>query len=429
MLKLTRALYAKRPQARYFDYYERAHLNHIMAHQRSSDGAFAYMVPLMSGAHREWSTPFETFWCCVGTGMESHSKHGESIYWQGADALYVNLYIPSELDWAERRARVSMETAYPYGERVTLTLDALEWPQDFTIALRLPAWSTAVAVRVNGEDVAIDGVPTGYFRVRRTWRAGDRVEIDLPMQVHAESTPDDPDTIALLHGPVVLAADLGPIDAAWDRAAPALVSADVVAAMHAVNVERKQFRCVEAGRPGDMDFAPFYEQHDRRTAVYFKRYNPAQWAEAEAAFAAAAIRQRELDARSLDIVRLGVEADERAHNLTSVISYPLSYRFKPGRDCRSGGFIEFDANVGRATPLKLKATFWGGERDKWFYISVDGVRIAEQRINGDWPHQFVDLDYDIPDEVLRGKRSVRVRIEPEPEYRVAPCFGVRVFRP
>ena len=99
MLKLTRRLYAAEPNAAYFDYYERAHLNHMLAHQRPRDGAFAYMVPLMSGSAREWSEPFDSFWCCVGTGMESHAKHGDSIFWERADALYVNLYIPATLDW------------------------------------------------------------------------------------------------------------------------------------------------------------------------------------------------------------------------------------------------------------------------------------------------------------------------------------------
>ena len=97
MLKLTRHLYAAEPDAAYFDYYERAHLNHILAQQRRTDGMFAYMVPLMSGTAREWSEPFDSFWCCVGTGMESHAKHGDSIYWSDSQGLLVNLYIPSEL--------------------------------------------------------------------------------------------------------------------------------------------------------------------------------------------------------------------------------------------------------------------------------------------------------------------------------------------
>jgi DUF1680 family protein len=111
MLKLTRHLYAAEPDAAYFDYYERAHLNHILAQQRRTDGMYAYMVPLMSGTAREWSEPFDSFWCCVGTGMESHAKHGDSIYWCDAQGLFVNLYIPSELDWADRKARACSKRA------------------------------------------------------------------------------------------------------------------------------------------------------------------------------------------------------------------------------------------------------------------------------------------------------------------------------
>ncbi|MGE3251964.1 MAG: beta-L-arabinofuranosidase domain-containing protein [Hyphomonadaceae bacterium] len=431
MLKLTRHLYARSPQARYFDYYERAHLNHIMAHQRASDGAFAYMVPLMSGAHREWSTPEGEFWCCVGTGMESHAKHGESIYWRNADTLFVNLYIASELDWAERGARVAMESRLPHSGDVDLRIEALERPQSFTIALRAPTWANRAIsdLIVNDERVSIAAGADGYLRITRRWQAGDRVSVSWPATLRLEATPDDPDTVAVLHGPLVLAASLGPASEPWSDVAPALVGEDVLAGFRLASRSAPIYECLGVARPRDLRFRPFYEQHDQRTAVYFKRYTPQQWEAAQAAFAAEADRQRDLDARSVDVIRLGDEADERAHNLAAEISYPLSYRFRPGRDCRSGGFIEFDANVGRARPVKLKATYWGGERDKWFYISIDGQRIAEQRINGDWPHQFVDIDYDIPEALLRGKRSVRVRFEPAPEYRIAPCFGVRLFRP
>jgi DUF1680 family protein len=154
MMKLTRSLYAKRPDARYFDYYERAHLNHIMAQHRPRDGMFAYMVPLMSGSAREWSEPEGSFWCCVGSGMESHAKHGDSIFWRDAETLYVNLFIPAELDWRERGARVSINTAYPYDCGVRIRLDGLTRAQRFTIAVRAPAWAEGAVATVGGEAFA-----------------------------------------------------------------------------------------------------------------------------------------------------------------------------------------------------------------------------------------------------------------------------------
>ena len=102
MLKLTRHLYGWQPDGALFDYYERAHLNHVMAAQNPATGGFTYMTPLMTGAPREYSTAADdAFWCCVGSGMESHAKHGDSIFWEGErTALIVNLYIPADADWA-----------------------------------------------------------------------------------------------------------------------------------------------------------------------------------------------------------------------------------------------------------------------------------------------------------------------------------------
>jgi DUF1680 family protein len=115
MLKLTRHLYGWKPDGALFDYYERTHLNHVMAAQDPSNGGFTYMTPLMSGAARGYSQPDEeAFWCCVGSGMESHAKHGDSIFWEDGYTLFVNLYIPAQAQWAVRGVRLRLETRYPY---------------------------------------------------------------------------------------------------------------------------------------------------------------------------------------------------------------------------------------------------------------------------------------------------------------------------
>lgn len=426
MLKLTRHLYSASPDASYFDYYERAHLNHVLAQHRPADGMFAYMVPLMSGAAREWSEPFDSFWCCVGTGMESHAKHGDSIWWHDATTLYVNLYIPSTLDWQERGARVSLATGYPFAGRVTLTMDALQPGPAFDVALRLPGWCEAPAARINGTSVAATRGNGGYLRLRRDWQAGDVVELDLPMTPRLEPAPDDPSVVALLSGPLVLAADIGPASAAFDGPEPALVGVDPLASVTVVDASSARFRTRGLGRPADLEFAPFFSQYDRRTAVYFRRYTPDGWQAALAERAAEKAREADLDARSIDIVRLGVEEDERAHDLASAISYAVSYRFRPGRDARTGGYVEFDASV-RDEPLVLRATYWGGERDRLFHIRVDGALIATVRLQGENPGEFIDRDYPIPPDVLTGKSRVRVRFEPEPGRTAGPVFGCRIL--
>lgn len=213
MLKLTRHLYGWAPDARQFDYYERAHLNHIMAHQHPETGRFVYFMPLSAGARRTYSTAEDSFWCCVGSGIESHSKHGDSIWWRDRATLYVNLFIPSTLDW--EGVKLDLDTRYPFGEEVVLTIGAL----DRALALRLPGWCADPRVTVNGKPAVFER-RDGYAVLDRRWRKGDRVALTLPMALRAESTPDDPRMLAYFHGPVVLAADLGPADQAYDGLAP-----------------------------------------------------------------------------------------------------------------------------------------------------------------------------------------------------------------
>jgi hypothetical protein len=266
----------------------------------------------------------------------------------------------------------------------------------------------------------------GYLRIRRSWRTGDRVELDLPMRPRLEPTPDDPSTVAIMHGPIVLAADLGAADAPYDGPEPALVSDDPIASLVAVNASRAVYRTRGAGQPADLELAPFYDRYDRRTAVYFRRYSQAAWQSVLAERAAARQLAAELDARSVDVIRLGIVEDERRHGLASLLSYPVSYRFRPGRDARTGGFLEFDAAV-REEPLLLRATYWGGERDRLFHVEADGQRIATQRLHGEQPGVFIDRDYVLPAQLLRGRQSVRIRFQPESGHTAGPVFGCRIL--
>lgn len=428
MLKLTRHLYSWAPEARLFDYYERAHLNHIMAHQDPATGMFAYMVPLMSGTHRTFSKPFDHFWCCVGSGIESHAKHGESIWWEEGDqTLTANLYIPNEAQWAARGARLRIETAYPFGETVTMRIDALARRGAWTLAMRVPQWCDNASVAVNGQAHAAR-VEDGYFRIRRDWQAGDAVTLSLPMALRIESTVDDPDMVALLHGPTVLAADMGPTDRPFESDAPVLVADDVLSGFVAVDAAAGRYRARGNARPGDLSFAPFFSQRDRRTAVYFKRYTPAGWRVAEAAVAAAAAEERDLAARTIDVMHLGEMQPERDHDLQATNSYAVTYRGRHGRDARTFGYFDWRAAVAPG-PLVLQATYWGDERGKLFDILVDGQRIATERLDGEQPGEFFTREYAIPEALTRGKADVRVRVQPaDDKSRAAPTFGMRVVR-
>ncbi len=376
MLKLTRHLYQWRPDAAYFDYYERAQINHILAQHDPTTSMFTYMMPLMTGSRREFSTPENDFWCCMGTGMESHSKHGDSIWWESGDTLFVNLFVPSTVRW--RGSTLDLDTSYPLSENITISVGGRA--RRFALAIRLPGWCADPRLSVNGKPAAISR-SRGYAIVERKWRRGDSVALTLPMALRTEPTPDDPRMVARLKGPVVMA------------------------------------KVAE-----EASLVPFFLQYDRAAEVYFKTYTPEELAAIEREKADA----RALDARALDIARLGDEADEAAHGLASKISYAVVYHGRKGRDARTGGFFEFTMKS-ETGPLVLNASYSGDDKRRLFHVLVDGEPVATQALEAESRGGFIERDYPIPEALTRSK-TLRIRFVPEAGHSAGPVFGCRLLR-
>lgn len=208
MLKLSRHLFCWNASPRVADYYERALYNHILGQQDPSTGMVSYFLPLMSGSHKVYSTPENSFWCCVGSGFESHAKYAESIYYHQGNSLFVNLFIPSQLHWQEKGLKLEQRTDFPESETTTLSLQ-LDEPQRLALKLRYPSWSGKPTVKVNGRKVKVGQAPGSYITIERRWNDGDRIEVAYPMRVVVERTPDNPNVGAVVYGPVVLAGCLG----------------------------------------------------------------------------------------------------------------------------------------------------------------------------------------------------------------------------
>ncbi|WP_127168960.1 glycoside hydrolase family 127 protein [Xanthomonas sp. BRIP62415] len=420
MLKLTRHLYQWGPQAEFFDYYERTLLNHVMAQQHPRTGMFTYMTPMLAGEARGWSSPFDDFWCCVGSGMEAHAQFGDSIYWQDGQGVYVNLYVPSSVRDAAG-LDMTLRSAMPEQGSASLRIDAAPAEQR-TLALRVPGWAQSPKLQLNGQPVDAT-VNEGYLRITRVWHAGDMLTLSLQMPLRLEATPDDPAWVSLLRGPLVLAADLGDAARPWSGKAPALIGGDEV-------LQRLQPVAGQAAfdySDGDQHwrFSPFYAQFDRRSAPYLEHRDAAAWQQHQAEQTAADAKQRALDTRALDRIALGDDASEKAHGLQSESSYALSYRRRAGRDARTGGFIAFTLrNTARARILRLR--YWGDETRRRFRILADGELIANERLDGNRGLDFVDVDYALPAAVA-GRDTLQIRIEPETGYSAGPAFGCWVL--
>lgn len=208
MLKLAKHLFTWGPQARYGDYYERALVNSILSTQHPRTGMMMYFVPLATGRHKTFNLPNGSFWCCTGTGMENHARYGEAVYFHQGDRLYVNLFMATELDWQTKGVTLRQETAFPNADTSTLTIKA-DQPTRIDLRVRVPYWAVqGVSLRLNGEDLAAEPGADRFLAIDRTWQDGDTLAIHIPMSLHRHAMPDDPDLVAFLYGPLVLAGKL-----------------------------------------------------------------------------------------------------------------------------------------------------------------------------------------------------------------------------
>lgn len=208
MLKLSKHLFCWNATSDIADYYERALYNHILGQQDPKTGMVAYFLPLKTGSHKVYSTPFNSFWCCVGSGFESHAKYAESIYFHNDKGVFVNLFIPSVLSWKEKNVEITQFTDFPYEDEVHFKI-ATEEPSQFTVYLRHPSWSKNVDVKINGKKLRVRTNSNGYIEIDRTWKSGDEIFVKYHMDLHWEYTTDNKNIAALLYGPVVLAGKLG----------------------------------------------------------------------------------------------------------------------------------------------------------------------------------------------------------------------------
>jgi hypothetical protein len=287
MLKLTRQLFGWKPDARYADYYERALYNHILSSIDPDSGMMLYFLSLKPGHFKVYNTPTNSFWCCTGTGTENHAKYGDSIYFHNDTSLWVNLFIPSELNWSDKGIVVLQETQFPVEQATTLTMKVSK-PTQLALQLRVPCWATSgIAVKVNGNTIDTGNAQcASYFTVDRVWADGDRVEYSLPMKLHLYRASDLPNNVAILYGPIVLSGELGkqgipPSDQAHDQndlgkvpapVVPFLVTDNPDPATWCVPVPGKplEFRTNGVGKPADVTLLPLYQINHQRYTVYWK---------------------------------------------------------------------------------------------------------------------------------------------------------------
>jgi DUF1680 family protein len=434
MLKLTRHLFALQPSANLMDYYERALYNHILASQNHSTGMMCYFVPLRMGTQKEFSDSFNTFTCCVGSGMENHVKYGESIYFQGADgSLYVNLFIPSKLTWKEKGVTITQQTQLPADNNVQFTIQATK-PVSFPFRIRNPQWSKkGIVVLVNGKqlpDVKPDA--TGYFTLTRTWKTGDKIEFKPQPDLYTVAMPDNPNRLAVFYGPLVLAGVLGNKEPDPVTGIPVFVSSatDAASWLQQQKEQPLTFRSVNTGQPQDVILIPFNQVQKEYYTVYWDVFTPQSWAEQQKVYEAERKRKREIEEATVDLLRLGEMQPERDHNFTGEQIYTAEEHNRKFRSARAGGYFSFTMKVDPEKENSLLCSYWGMDnRGRIFDILVNDVKVATEDLNKYKASKFYDIVYPIPANLTKGKDKVTIQFQPAKNNMVGPVYGeVRMMR-
>jgi uncharacterized protein len=463
MLKLTRRLFAFRPDAFYSDFHERALFNHVLASIDPDDGKTSYMVPVGRGVQQEYQDMQRSFTCCVGTGMESHALHGDGIYYESDDTLWVNLFVPSTAQFTTGRVTLTMETGFPEGDSASIAL-TMPSPRELTLALRRPSWAgDAFTVTVNGASVALPSLaslragaaggrnmgeddrapqPSTFVELKRVWRHGDRIELTIPKSLRVEPTPDNKSVAAIMWGPLVLAGDLGPRRegraGVMQAPAPMLVAAGRPVAEWVVPVASRagDFRVQQVGRflsqPAaavDIALTPFYRTHRRTYSVYFDVLTATEFDARTAAATADLERTRRLEVATLAFVQPGDARLEREANYQTEPANRAA-QHTDGRASRGGiGWFSYELPVDPASPMAVVVTYLNElglpPAAGTFEILVEGTAIARFAPNAD-AAGFHDVPYSVPAELVRGKTKVTVRFQAAASGRIAPVFGVRL---
>ncbi|WP_438432665.1 beta-L-arabinofuranosidase domain-containing protein [Gorillibacterium sp. sgz500922] len=432
MLKLTRELFKLTRDAKYAEFYETTYFNAILSSQNPDTGMTMYFQPMATGYFKVYSSPFEHFWCCTGTGMESFTKLNDSIYFHSDHEIYVNQYIGSTLDWTDQKVRIAQTTDLPLTDKVRLSIAVADGHERrFALMLRLPQWTGGdPEIAVNGTAVPPTMVD-GYLAIERAWKDGDEVQLRLPLRAAYSSLPDAPNAVAFRYGPLVLSAGLGKED--WVESKTGV---NVSIATKRMPIKdfiipqgmsvREWFDGFEGNfirRDGELAFVlrhtdeeelliftPHYRQHEERYGIYW-RFVEADSEELQEHLEKSRQEQR-LKEITIDSVQVGNDQYELEHRIEGERTHSGTWEGLNGRRAEAGGWFQYDMSVEPGIRSGLSATFNSVHRNRSMEVWIDGNRLAIETFPDEWKRNFFEKTYEIPLEWTRDRKAVKVKFVP-----------------
>jgi hypothetical protein len=354
--------------------------------------------------------------------MENHAKYTELIYAHDSNNLFVNLFIPSRLTWVEKGITITQQTHFPEAEKTTLTMEAAK-EGTFAINIRYPVWVApgAMKVMVNGKDLPVNATPSSYVTINRSWKKGDKIEVQLPMHTTTEQLPDGLNYMAVVHGPIVLAAKtdttnlqgLFADDSRMGHVAagnlyplqdmPKFVCSDSVL-NHIIPVPGKPLTFTTKGiiypaKYQYLELIPFYKVQKSRYVVYWEKETPESLKKHEQELAEQEKAAQELERITVDVVKAGEQQPEADHFMESENSNTGVNKDHHWRDAKE--WFSYKMKDVNKISDKLRITYYGGDKDRHFTILVNDRIIADVVLDGTHGDDFYTVDYAIPQDVLQ----------------------------
>jgi DUF1680 family protein len=453
MLKLTEDLFRFHPLAKYIDYYERTICNHILSTQDPETGGYVYFTPARPRHYRVYSAPNEAMWCCVGTGMENHSKYNELIYTHQNDSLFLNLFIASELNWRDKGIKIKQETKFPFEEETRLTVT--EGTSKFTLKIRYPSWviEKALKIFVNGNMIPYAPHSNYYVAIERLWKAGDVVQIILPMHNSIEQLPNVPAYIALMHGPILLGAKTGTEDLAdliaddsrWGQIpsrtrlpidkAPIIIAdsqSEIIDKLKPVDGQPLTFTVPNLImiNPIDVVLEPFFKIHNARYMIYWMDLTNTQYHSYLDSVATVEQEKLELESRTIDFVEPGEQQPEKDHAMLTYNSNTGVLLDRFWRDARNGGYFSYNLKTNDETNLSLIVRYFGYEwGSRIFDIYIDDQKLISENNTGRWyQSKFQDVVYKIPNSMIEGKDHINLKFQAMPGSTAGAVYNIRLAK-
>lgn len=456
MLKLTEDLNRVKPDGMYGDFYETAMFNHILSAQHPQHGGYVYFTSARPRHYRNYSAPNEAMWCCVGTGMEDHGKYGQFVWTHDKgvkaedDALFVNLFVASELNWKDRKMVIRQQTAFPYAE--SSVVEVAKGKGTFILKVRKPSWCENFTVKGVGFDVD-SYEENGFVCIKRKWKKGDQIKISMPMHAYIKPMINVPQYVAIMYGPILLGMKTGTEDMrgliaddsrfgqyaggkklALDEA-PILLPKhldDIAKNLKPVPGKPLHFKLATRMENAiDGELQPFFEIHDSRYMMYWLALGENDYKAYMQKLADEEKARQALEARTVDKVNPGEQQPETDHNMEADVTERGNTEGVFFRDARDGHFFSYLMQTKGETNLSLQLKFWG--QDEWrtseFDIYVNDKLLCSVNNSHRWrTTQFKTVDYAIPSEFVKGKKEIRVKFVAHKGKQVGQIYGVRLVK-